>query len=112
MFLHLSVILLKGGSLFRGVSFQGVSVQGVSVHGGLCPRGLCHGDAWYGGTHPTGMHYCYICSHTNICKMKYRTLRYLCNVKDEQQLCICHKLNIQDCSLMCKENTKRNIGSA
>ena len=32
MFLHLSVILLKGGSLFRGVSFQGVSFQ-VSVHG-------------------------------------------------------------------------------
>ena len=42
MFLHLSVILLGGVSLSRGVSLQGglcpgVSVQGVFVQGGLCP---------------------------------------------------------------------------
>ena len=40
------------------------------------------------------------------------TLRYLCNVRDEQQLCICHELNRPDCLPTCKENTKRNIGNA
>ena len=40
------------------------------------------------------------------------TLRYLYNVTDEQQLCICHKLNRPNCLPRCKENTKRNIGNA
>ena len=91
MFLHLSLILftggsLSGGSLSRGslfrvveVSVQVFSVQGFSVQGSLClgvsvQGNLCQGDplppycyVWAYGTHPTGMHSCYLICVTVFC---------------------------------------------
>ena len=85
MFLHLSVILFTGGSLFRGFSVQGGLCPGVSLSRGslssgslsragrgslwgggevFCPGGsLSWRFPWYDGradsTHPTGMHSCF-----------------------------------------------------
>ena len=51
------VCLSTGGS-------RSLSGGGYPLWGDFCPGGLCHGDPPYGnergGTHPTGMHSCFI----------------------------------------------------
>ena len=65
-------LLLEG--LLRGVCSQGVPALGVCSWGVSAPRGclLPGGGAWWrppgtantaGGTHPTGMHSCFLCQY-------------------------------------------------
>ena len=77
MFLHMSVILFMGKSLFRGVSVRGDLCPGVSLSRGSLSRALCPGGLYQWGSlsrgvsvkgtphmgmcgsmHPTGIHSC------------------------------------------------------
>ena len=69
MFLHLCVVLFTG----RGLHSGGVCIQGVCIPGGVCigegadpPSDTTGYGKRVGGTHPTGIHSCFIILITKI----------------------------------------------
>ena len=107
MFLHLSVILLTGGGM-RGCSGgRGVGGRAWLLRGG---GGACVGydeirryGPWAGGTHPTGMHSCFIyfflklVSHLpGVCSMHLHSphLSLLCLQRLKKSVTTTWKLNV------------------